>query len=121
MAGVRPGALALLAGLSTAMDLSFGALWVPERAALTAKGGLAPRRFSARDLGEVTRARHPGYGGPTLGRAWTSRQPVASNDPAVGKPPQRAAAILDARVEATMAIPAVAVDETLAVLEFFSA
>jgi DNA-binding CsgD family transcriptional regulator len=72
-------------------------------------------------LGAVTRDAHHGYGGPTLARAWKTRQPVASNDPAVGKPGRRAAAIGDAGIEATMVIPAVAVDETLAVLEFFSA
>ena len=71
-------------------------------------------------LADVTRDRHPGYGGPTLGRAWKSRQPVASNDPVIGKPPQRAAAIRDAGLEATIAIPAVAAEETLAVLEYFS-
>ena len=115
------GALSLLAGFSSAMDLAFGALWVPERVALTARVVWHLDAPALATLAEVTRARHPGYGGPTLGRAWTTRQPVASNDPAVGKPAQRAAAILDARIEATMAIPAVAVDETLAVLEFFSA
>jgi DNA-binding CsgD family transcriptional regulator len=115
------GALSLLAGFSAAMDLAFGALWVAERVALTARVVWHLDAPALATLAEVTRARHPGYGGPTLGRAWTTRQPVASNDPAVGDPSQRAEAILDARLEATMAIPAVAVDETLAVLEFFSA
>ena len=64
------GALSLLSGFSTAMDLSFGALWVPERAALTARVIWHLDDPALATLGEVTRARHPGYGGPTLGRAW---------------------------------------------------
>jgi DNA-binding CsgD family transcriptional regulator len=116
----EPGAQALLAGLATAMTLSFGALWVPERVVLTAKAVWHLEDPSLATLADLTRDRHPGYGGPTLGRAWKSRQPVASNEPSVGKPPQRAAAIRDAGMEATVAIPAVAADETLAVLEFFS-
>jgi DNA-binding CsgD family transcriptional regulator len=115
------GALSLLAGFSTAMDLSFGALWVPERVVLTARMVWHLDDSALATLAAVTRDSHPGYGGPTLGRAWKTRQPVLSNKPAVGKPPQRAAAIRDAGIEATMAIPAVAVDEALAVLEFFSA
>jgi DNA-binding CsgD family transcriptional regulator len=114
------GALSLLAGFATAMNLSFGVLWVPERVVLTARVVWHLDDPALATLAEVTRDSHPGYGGPTLGRAWKTRQPVASNDPAVGKPPQRAAAIRDAGIEATMAIPAVAADETLAVLEFFS-
>jgi DNA-binding CsgD family transcriptional regulator len=117
----EPGAQALLAGLATAMNLSFGALWVPERVVLTAKAIWHLEDASLSILADVTRDGHPGYGGPTLGRAWKSRQPVASNDPAVGEPPRRAAAIRDAGLEATIAVPAVAADETLAVLEFFSA
>jgi DNA-binding CsgD family transcriptional regulator len=116
----EPGAQALLAGVATAMNLSFGALWVPERVVMTAKVVWHLEDASLATLADVTRDRHPGYGGPTLGRAWKSRQPVASNDPVVGKPALRAAAIRDAGMEATIAIPAVAADEALAVLEFFS-
>jgi DNA-binding CsgD family transcriptional regulator len=114
------GAQALLGGVATAMKFCFGALWVPERVTLTAKVVWHLDLASLVTLASVTRDRHPGYGGPTLGRAWKSRQPVTSNEPAVGEPTQRAAAIRDARVKATIAIPAVAVDETLAILEFFS-
>jgi DNA-binding CsgD family transcriptional regulator len=114
------GALSLLAGFATAMNLSFGALWVPERVVLTAKAVWHPDDPALATLAEVTRDRHPGYGGPTLGRAWKTRQPVVSNEPAVGKPSQRAAAIRAAGIEATTAIPAVSGQETLAVLEFFS-
>jgi DNA-binding CsgD family transcriptional regulator len=114
------GALSLLAGFATAMNLAFGALWVPERVVLTARVVWHLDDRALATLAEVTRHRHPGYGEPTLGRAWKTRQPVASNEPAVGKPPQRAGAIRGAGMEATIAIPAVAADETLAVLEFFS-
>jgi DNA-binding CsgD family transcriptional regulator len=117
----EPGAQALLAGVATAMNLSLGALWVPERVVLTAKTVWHLEDASLAALADATRDRHPGYGGPTLGRAWKTRQPVASNEPTVGKPPQRATAIRNAGMQATIAIPAVAVDETLAMLEFFSA
>jgi DNA-binding CsgD family transcriptional regulator len=115
------GAQALLSGVATAMKLSFGALWVAERLVLTARAVWHLDDASLAALAAVTRDHHPGYGGLTLGRAWKERHPVASNEPALGKPPQRAAAIHDAGIEATIAIPAVAADETLAVLEFFSA
>ena len=116
----EPGAQALLAGFGTAMNLSFGALWVPERVLLTARVVWHLQDASLATLAEATRDRNPGYGGPTLGRAWKSRQPVASNEPAADKPPQRAAAIRAAGIKATIAIPAVAADEALAVLEFFA-
>ena len=116
----EPGAQALLAGFATAMNLSFGVLWVPERVVLTAKVVWHLEDASLATLADATRDHQPGYGGPTLGRAWKSRQPVASNDPTVGKPPRRATAIRDAGIEATIAIPAVAGHETLAVLEFLS-
>ena len=95
------GGLSLLAGFSTAMHMSFGALWVPERAVLAARVVWHLDDPALAKLGAVTRNPHPGYGGPTLGRAWKTRQPVASNDPAGGKPPRRAAAIRDAGIEAT--------------------
>jgi DNA-binding CsgD family transcriptional regulator len=114
------GAQALLSGLAVAMQLSFGVLWVPERVVLTAKVVWHLEAASLALLADITRNRHPGYGGPTLGRAWKARQPVTSNEPDVGEPPRRAAAIRDAGIAAAIAIPAVAVDETLAVLEFFS-
>jgi DNA-binding CsgD family transcriptional regulator len=116
----EPGAQALLSGLATAMQLSFGALWVPERVVLTAKVVWHLEDASLAALADITRGRHPGYGGPILGRAWNARQPVTSNEPDVGKPPPRAAAIRQAGIAAAIAIPAVAADETLAVLEFFS-
>jgi DNA-binding CsgD family transcriptional regulator len=114
------GAQALLAGVANAMQLSFGALWVPGRAVLTAKAIWHLEDPSLAVLADATRDGHPGYAGPTLGRAWKGRQPIVSTTPAAGEPPQRAAAIRDAGIEATIAIPAVAADETLAVLEFFS-
>ena len=118
--GFEHGAEALLAGIGTAMQLCFGALWVRESAYLTASVIWHLKDPALTTLAEATHDRHPGYGGPTRGRAWKDRQPVASNQPTAGKPPQGATAIRDAGIEATIAIPAVAADETLAVLEFFS-
>jgi DNA-binding CsgD family transcriptional regulator len=114
------GAETLLAGLAAAMNLSFGALWVPQRAILTAKVVWHLEDAWLAVLADATRDWYPGHGGPTLGRAWESRLPVVSNDPTVGAPPHRTAALRASGMRATMVIPAVAADETLAVLEFFS-
>jgi DNA-binding CsgD family transcriptional regulator len=114
------GAHALLEGVATAMNLPFGALWVPQRAVLTAKVVWHLEDSWLTILADATRDWYPGHGGPTMGRAWEGRQPVVSNEPALGGPPQRRDALRAARIRATIAIPAVAGDETLAVLEFFS-
>jgi DNA-binding CsgD family transcriptional regulator len=114
------GAQALLEGIATAMNLPFGALWIPQREALTAKVVWHLEDMWLTILADATRDWYPGPGGPTLGRAWASRQPVASNEPAVGGPPQRRDALRAAGIRASIVIPAVAADETLAVLEFFS-
>ena len=113
-------AQSLLSGLATAMDLVFGALWIPDGATLTCKLIWHTDREPLVALADVTRDWRPGHGSPLLGRAWESRQPASSDQPTIGAMPQRAAAIRDAAVKAAIAIPAVAVDETLAVMEFFS-
>jgi DNA-binding CsgD family transcriptional regulator len=114
------GAEDLLSGLAIAMNLPFGALWVPQPASLDLKVmwhvDLAPLAI----LAEATRDWHPGNGAPTLGRAAATRQPVISDQPAASGTPQRTAAIARAGITTAIAVPAVAGNETLAVLEFFS-
>jgi PAS domain S-box-containing protein len=114
------GARGLLAGLAGALDLAFGALWVPGPDTLAARA-LWHRESSL--LGAVARATadwRPGRASPALGRAWVGRQPVVSQQPGAGSPPEREDAIRAAGLTATVAIPAVMVAETLAVLEFLS-
>jgi DNA-binding CsgD family transcriptional regulator len=114
------GAVDLLAGVGIAMDLPFGALWLPEDASLKARVIWHVESASLARLADARRDWRPGRGSPSLGRAWESRQPVISSEPANSGTPQVSAALTDAGVSAVIAIPAVAVDETLAVLEFLS-
>jgi DNA-binding CsgD family transcriptional regulator len=114
------GAEALLSGLAGALDLAFGALWVPLRDELTCRVLWHERSAPLAAVAEATADWRPGLGAPTLGRAWTDRQPVVSPHPASGSPPERAAAMRQAGLVTTVAVPAVMVDETLAVLEFLS-
>jgi DNA-binding NarL/FixJ family response regulator len=71
-------------------------------------------------LAEATRNWRPGHGEPTIGRAWAGRRPVASTGAAAMSTPRRGAAMQEAGITSVIAIPAVAADETLAVLEFLS-
>ena len=114
------GAEALLSEFARAMDLCLGVLWIPHREVLVAKAIWHPDDPRLARIAEITRDLLPGRGAPTLGDAWQSRQPIISNDPAVGATRPRAAAVRVAGIQAVLAIPAVAFDETLAVLEFFS-
>ena len=115
------GAERLLGGLAGALDLAFGALWVPGRDALTCKVLWHPESAPLAAVAQATAGWRPGRGSPTLGRAWSDRQPLVSPDPGAGAPPERAAAIREAGLGTAVAVPAVMVDETLAVLEFLSA
>jgi DNA-binding CsgD family transcriptional regulator len=118
--GFEPGAEALLSGLAGALDLAFGALWVPLRDELACRGLWHEGSASLAVVAEATAGWRPGRGSPSLGRAWTDRQPVVSQQPGSGSPPERATAMREAGLVATIAVPAVMVDETLAVLEFLS-
>lgn len=114
------GAESLLAGLGVAMNLPFGALWVPRAAVLVAtkvwhvESPVLPR------LAEATSNWTPGHGEPTIGRAWIGRRPVTLTGAAVTSTAGRGAAMQEAGIASVVAIPAVAADETLAVLEYLS-
>jgi DNA-binding CsgD family transcriptional regulator len=114
------GAEALLSGLAEALDLVLGALWVPLRDELTCRMLWHEHSASLAAVAEATTGWRPGRGSPTLGRAWTARQPIVSQKPGSGSPPERAAAMREAGIGTTVVVPAVMVDETLAVLEFLS-
>jgi DNA-binding CsgD family transcriptional regulator len=118
--GFEAGAGHLLAGVAVAMNLPFGVLWVPLGTSLEAKRiwhrGTAPLET----LADATREWHPGRSSARLGRAWVGRQPAVSDRPDVGARPLRRAALREAGIVASIVIPAVAVDETVAVLEFLS-
>jgi PAS domain S-box-containing protein len=114
------GAEGLLGRLATAMDLAFGAFWVPDGPSLAARAIWRLPSHALEPLVELTRRWHPGVGSATLGRAFASRQPVIVADASEGGPPGRNSAIRRAGIRGAMAVPAVSMDETLAVLEFLS-
>jgi DNA-binding CsgD family transcriptional regulator len=115
------GVEGLLAELAGALDLAFGALWIPGRDTLTSRVLWHQESAALAAVAQATAGWRPGRGSPTLGRAWVARQPVVSPHPGAGSPTERATAIREAGLNATVAIPAVMVAETLAVLEFLSA
>lgn len=112
------GTRGLLSGFAVAMDLCFAVLWVPEHAFLTTKLIWHPQSAALAALADATHGCCPGRTSAMLGAAWERREPASSSEPSAGATPQRAAAMRDAGIQAALAIPAVAVDETLAVLEF---
>ena len=114
------GAEALLSEFARAMDLCLGVLWIPHREVLLAKAIWHADDPRLARIAAITHDLLPGRGAPALGDAWQSRQPIISNEPAVGATGPRATAIRDAGIQAVLAIPTVAFDETLAVMEFFS-
>jgi DNA-binding CsgD family transcriptional regulator len=114
------GAKGLLAALAGALDLVLGALWVPDGAALTRRTSWHSPSTALSKVDKVTKDWRPGTRSPILGRAWKSRQPVVSSRPWDGSPPERAAAIRAAGLQAVIALPAVTVGDTKAVLEFLS-
>jgi DNA-binding CsgD family transcriptional regulator len=114
------GTRGLLAGLADAMDFSFGALWVPGRATLTVRTVWHRKTPALVALAAATKDWHPGRGSPVLGPAWLTGRPQVSPHPWAGAPPQRALAIRDEGLRTVVVVPAVVVDESLAILEFLS-
>jgi DNA-binding CsgD family transcriptional regulator len=102
------------------MNLSFGTLWLPRSDFLVATTIWHVDSTLLATVADATQSWHPGRGDATLGRAWVHRHPVISNDPASSATHRRAAAMRDAGLGGVMAIPAVAAEEALAILEFLS-
>jgi DNA-binding CsgD family transcriptional regulator len=115
-----PGAVSLLRRLATAMELAFGAFWVPDGPLLNARATWHLASASLEAVGASTRAWSPGLGCGGIGRAFTSRRPVILAQASMGDPPGRSAAIRRAAIGSVLAIPAVAADDTLAVIELLS-
>jgi len=116
----EPGAGALLEGLASALDLCFGVLWLPRGAGLIAKLIWHVESAPLVDLAATTRTWRAGQGAPWLGWSQDGCQPIVSNQPTATAGGERGEAMRAAAIKSALAIPAVAVDETLAVLEFFS-
>jgi DNA-binding CsgD family transcriptional regulator len=116
----EPGAEGLLAALAESLDFAFGAFWISGSGVLRPKVLWHPPSPALAAVARATEEWGPGRGSPVLGRAWESRQPFVSAQPWAGCSTQRTTAIREAGLHAVVAVPAVAVDETLAVLEFLS-
>ncbi len=117
---LEQGAHGLLARLSAAMDLAFCALWIPEGSTLAARALWHLPAPAVEPVVEPTRRWRPGLGSASVGRAFVSRQPVVSAGPSEAGPAERRAAIRRAGLRGSMAVPAVSLDETLAVVELLS-
>lgn len=115
-----PGAEDLLAGLGSAMGFWLGAFWTMDEGSLAARA-LWHRASPALEWVAATmRTAQVGVGSPTVGRAFTSLQPVLSSDPVASVSGERAAALRQAGIDHVVAVPAVFEGETLGVLEFLA-
>ncbi len=110
----------LLSALAGALGLEAGALWLPQEYELVARAIWTAPGIDRGPLASAVRALRfrPGVGLP--GRAWRRREPIhraaaaaADGDPREG--------CLPGDLHASLAIPAVAAGEVLAVLELYSA
>jgi DNA-binding CsgD family transcriptional regulator len=110
----------LLAAIGVALHLPLGVLWVPRSETLEAAEIWHAESTHLPAVVEATRSWRPGRGDPALGRAWVQRRPIAMTEPALAVASQRAAAVREAGIVAMIAFPAVAANETLAILEFLS-
>jgi PAS domain S-box-containing protein len=111
----------LLASLGQAMDFVFGALMLLEddRLAAHAVWSSGDER-SAPVAGDMEAVRRM-LGGSVVGRAWTSREPVIAPFVAAQRVPSDLRDAAEAAgVRTTVALPAVAGEETLAALVFLS-
>ena len=117
---LEQGAGDLLARLAATMEFAFGAFWLPDGSTLTARTTWQLPSPALLAMAESTRLWRPGLGSATLGRAFIGRQPVILSDPSLTSPLERSQAAREAGLLGAIAVPAVAVDETLAVLELWS-
>jgi DNA-binding CsgD family transcriptional regulator len=114
------GVQELLARLGAAMELAFAAFWVPDGSTLAARAVWHLPTPAFEPVAAATRQWRPGLGSAPLGRAFVSRQPIILADRGSGNRSERRAAIRAAGLRGAMAVPAVSLDETLAVFELWS-
>jgi len=93
---------------------------VPDGTALVAQAIWHRTSPALESVAQRTLQWSPGVGDATLGRALAGKQPVISSRPSEGGSTDRHLAIEHAALRGGLAIPAVWVDEALAVLEFLS-
>jgi DNA-binding CsgD family transcriptional regulator len=110
----------LLARMGAAMELAFAAFWVPDGSTLAAGAIWHLPTPALESVAEATRLWRPGLGSAPLGRAFASRQPIIIEDASSDSRSDRGAAIRAAGLRGAIAVPAVALDEALAVFELWS-
>ncbi|HVF78934.1 MAG TPA: PAS domain-containing protein, partial [Solirubrobacteraceae bacterium] len=117
---LEQGAELLLANLAVAMELNFGAFWLPRDSSLTRATICHTSAPGLEHVVELTGA--PGTTSlPALvNRSFVDRQPTVSSVAPKDGLTKRDAAIRQAGLEGAIAIPAVCVDETFAVIELLS-
>jgi PAS domain S-box-containing protein len=110
----------LLRGLALAMDCVAGALWVPRRDVLVASVFWRGDSGELSEFEALTRETFFPKGCDVPGRAWAQRRPVSivspCDDPSFAR---RASAARD-RIGGVIALPALAGEEVLAVIELHS-
>jgi PAS domain S-box-containing protein len=117
---LESGAERLLAKLGHAIDAVAGALWVPHDDVLMARILWHQARVKLPEFESITRQTRfpPGVGLP--GRAWQQRKPVWTASLAAATSGPRDQAAVREGVSGAVAIPAIAGEEVLAVVELAS-
>ncbi len=117
---LEDGAPGVLAGVARVMGFPFGALWVRDDGSFAARAMWHAASGELEWVAAVTARWCPGPGSPTIGKAFSTRQPLLATDLAASAPRDRVIAMRQAGIGMAVLIPAVFEDETLAVLEFLS-
>jgi PAS domain S-box-containing protein len=111
------GAVALLEGLSGAMDFELGVLWLPEDRVLVPRVVWQSRRMDASEFESVSRQLRFPRGAGLPGRVWESQHPLSWARAGEEESFDRRGA---ARLSGAVAFPATHDGEVVAVLEFYS-
>lgn len=110
----------LLAGIARIMGFVLGALWIRDGNHFAVQGVWHVASPELEWVAEATKRWRPGPGSPTIGRAFTMRQPMLVGDVSASAPRGLAMAIRQAGIKGALTVPAVFEHETVAVLEFLS-
>jgi PAS domain S-box-containing protein len=116
------GVVDLLRRLGTALELPMGALWVPDAAGerLVSRAFWADAGVEAGDFEVVTRRATFRMGNGVPGRAWRSATPLVTADLGAHLTLARRGVAEAAGLRSGLAFPAVAGDEVVAVLTFYT-
>jgi DNA-binding NarL/FixJ family response regulator len=114
------GAVELLAGISQAMGFVLGTVWVWDAGGFESRAMWHVETAELDWIATLAGTWRPGRGSPAIGAAFDGQEPVVMVNVSASAPRERAAALRQAGIVASVAVPAVFGDEVLAVLEFLS-